>query len=916
MSALKKSDTMKNFPAVFAALLAVCSIFAPAVSRADVIATNPITGTNPNTSNPYTTGQTVAPNLTFSGIGRGSGISGTNANDRYNATGWNTPALDANDYFTFTLTPATGYVLDLTSFAYVGQASGSGPTSFAFRSSLDGFSANIGSPTAAGTTISLTDAAFQGLSGPIEFRLYGWDASAAGGTYSINDFTFNGTIQAAAATYWTGTGAGATWANGQSGHFSGNYVNDLANTVTFAGAAEEVTVSGTVQAGNLAYETAGYSTTGGTIELGQGAISTVAGTTTIASTITGSAGVTKAGAGALVLSGSNTYTGATTVSAGVVNIRNAGALGATGGGNRTTVASGAALEIEGGISTAESLTVGGSGVSGGGAIRNVSGSNTITSTVTVSADTRIQSDAGTLTFDTASGNAIEGVDADLTFGGNGDIVVADSIAIGVGSVAKDGAGTLALGASNTFSGGTTISGGTVIAGATGALGTGGVTMNAGSLFGADGVTISNAITIGTAASTTSGVLAGWDFNGVTGYGASPLAPSTETANVEVGGLTRGSGVTTSGTAASNAWGGADWSSSNNSATAIADGDYVTFTIQATEGLLSLSSIDSYNVRRSGTGPATGLWQYSVNEGAFVDIGSAITWGSTTTAAGNAQSAINLSDISALQNLAAGTTVTFRIVNYEATTGTWYLNNFQTGNDFSISGEIPVAASGSGSLGIDRAGTATFTGQVTVNNMATLHAAADGTAVFENAIVGDGIVTKTGEGIVVFTEANSYEGGTVVSDGTLRLEDAGTLGSGAVVVQVDGVMDIASLGTLVLGEGADFTLDGTLALGLGVAFDSIHGNGAFLIASGAVFLLDVEELEVGTYEYAVLSGFNIEGNGDLAFSFVNGSLAPSKYSATLGSDGVLTITAVPEPHEYAIAMAGLLLVVMMRKRRRI
>ena len=51
-------------------------------SNAQVIFENSITGSNPNTSNPYTTGQTNNANLTVSGIGRGSGITGSNGNNR------------------------------------------------------------------------------------------------------------------------------------------------------------------------------------------------------------------------------------------------------------------------------------------------------------------------------------------------------------------------------------------------------------------------------------------------------------------------------------------------------------------------------------------------------------------------------------------------------------------------------------------------------------------------------------------------------------------------------------------------------------------------------------------------------------------------------------------------------------------
>lgn len=170
------------------------ALFMSAFSWGQSIFNNPITGTNPNTDNPYTTGQIVAPNLTVSGIGRGAGATGTNAIDRYNANSWNTGAIDLTAYFEFVLTPAPGYQIDFVSFVYTGQASGTGPTSFAFRSSVDGYTSNIGTPSAAGTTISLTAAAYQGITSAITFRVYGWGASASTGTFSINDFTFNGFV--------------------------------------------------------------------------------------------------------------------------------------------------------------------------------------------------------------------------------------------------------------------------------------------------------------------------------------------------------------------------------------------------------------------------------------------------------------------------------------------------------------------------------------------------------------------------------------------------------------------------------------------------------------------------------------------------------------------------------------------------
>lgn len=155
---------------------------------------NSITGVNPNMSNPYTIGQAVDSNITVSGIGMGSGLFGLDTNDRYNARSWGLSGLDPDSYFEFTITPNTDRKIDFVSFVYTGQISVNGPILFAFRSSVDGFTTNIGSVTATGTTVSLSAAAFQDIVTPITFRLYGWAAIAGTGTFSINDFQFNGIV--------------------------------------------------------------------------------------------------------------------------------------------------------------------------------------------------------------------------------------------------------------------------------------------------------------------------------------------------------------------------------------------------------------------------------------------------------------------------------------------------------------------------------------------------------------------------------------------------------------------------------------------------------------------------------------------------------------------------------------------------
>ena len=178
------------------------------------------------------------------------------------------------------------------------------------------------------------------------------------------------------------------------------------------------------------------------------------------------------------------------------------------------------------------------------------------------------------------------------------------------------------------------------------------------------------------------VLAGWDVSGLSEYGTSPLTASSTNPNITIGGLTRGSGVGTGGTAAWDAWGGTTWNSANL-LNAINANQFVTFTLSPKVGYtLFLASISAYKIRKSDTGPITGQWQYQIGSGSFTDIGSAITWGTNN-------AAIDLTEISALQSLPQGTTVTFRIVNYNASSssGTWYINDLtiDAGNDFAING---------------------------------------------------------------------------------------------------------------------------------------------------------------------------------------------------------------------------------------
>ncbi|EAW1081487.1 autotransporter outer membrane beta-barrel domain-containing protein, partial [Salmonella enterica] len=82
-----------------------------------------------------------------------------------------------------------------------------------------------------------------------------------------------------------------------------------------------------------------------------------------------------------------------------------------------------------------------------------------------------------------------------------------------------------------------------------------------------------------------------------------------------------------------------------------------------------------------------------------------------------------------------------------------------------------------------------TGDVTDN--AVLELNTGGT--FDNAISGSGQVEKSGDDVLTLSGANSYSGGTLISDGTLVANDVNALGTG----------DVTDNAVLELNTGGDF-----------------------------------------------------------------------------------------------------------------
>lgn len=423
------------------------------------------------------------------------------------------------------------------------------------------------------------------------------------------------------------------------------------------------------------------------------------------------------------------------------------------------------------------------------------------------------------------------------------------------------------------------------------------------------------------------VTTAWDFSplpgGATNFGTSPLAATSSDSNMTAGGLTRGVGIGTTGTGAANAWGGTDFiTASPSQATAIASNEFATFTITANAGFtVSLSDIAAYNIRRSATGPTTGIWQYQIGAGAFTDVGSAITWGAITTGAGNPQSAINLSGISALQNVPAGTTITLRVVTWGATgaAGTWYLNDpadttvndlivngttavapkyrsRQTGNwnDFNtwdvdagsgfvpaISGQTPSSADDT--IQIQGGHTVTVTANVTADQLSVV---TNGTLSVNDAIalsLNDG----SGTDLIVSGTLNVIDTGVVSGAAQFSLGAGGTLGIGSAagITNAPSATGSIQTSTRSFDTNANYTYNGSAAQVTGSAFPSpLTGtltidNSAGVTLSFARTLQNTLALTNGTLNLNTLT---------LTLSSAGGGITANSGARTI-SNGLLSVT---------------------------
>ena len=133
---------------------------------------------------------------------RGPGLTTANtAANAFTADSWTTAAaIDVTDYYSFTVTPAAGVSMRMTALELDERRSGSGPRTWAVRSSLDGFTTDLATFAVPDDTNTRTNqridlgAAFNNLTTAVEFRIYAYGAELAGGTWRIDNVELTGVL--------------------------------------------------------------------------------------------------------------------------------------------------------------------------------------------------------------------------------------------------------------------------------------------------------------------------------------------------------------------------------------------------------------------------------------------------------------------------------------------------------------------------------------------------------------------------------------------------------------------------------------------------------------------------------------------------------------------------------------------------
>jgi autotransporter-associated beta strand protein len=277
-------------------------------------------------------------------------------------------------------------------------------------------------------------------------------------------------------------------------------------------------------------------------------------------------------------------------------------------------------------------------------------------------------------------------------------------------------------------------------------------------------------------------------------------------------------------------------------------------------------------------------------------------------------------------------------------------NITVNSDAGTPGKIVLAGNvtstvTSGTASITSGGVATNPGQLDLNGATRTFTVGNGTAATDMSISAQiigaaGGLTKAGAGALALTGANTYGGGTVVSAGSLFINNTTGSGTGTGSVTVNNSGSTLG-GTGTIGGSVTVNAGANIAPGNGGNTTAILSTGALTLASTSNFLVDLNGMTVGTQydQLAVtglvtLTGSNLvvtlgmpvqvgntytiisnDGTDPITTMFAQGSTVSSggntfsiNYAGGDGNDVTLTVTAaVPEPSTWvggALAFAAL------------
>ena len=608
---------------------------------------------------------------------------------------------------------------------------------------------------------------------------------------------------------------------------------------------------------------------------------------------TGATAVTKTGAGIWSLTGANTFTGAVAVNAGTLRAGNASAFGTTAGG--VTVADGAVLDLNGQAIGAEALSLTGTGISSGGALINSSGTAaSLSGAVTLAANSSVGGSG-----DLALSGGISGAFT-LAKVGAGILTISgtntNSAAITVS------AGTLRAGSASAL--GTTAAGTSVTSGAVldlngQTIGAEAVSVNGagissgGALINSSGTaSLSGAVTLATSSSvggagnlTLSGGISGGAAIVLTKVGAGSLTLSGNSAATFSGNVVVSAGTLVIG----NLNGlGAFKAGRPVSQVTVSSGAAVDF-----NGVIDAT----YGYTISGTGTAGG--------GALLNNGAAI--GNNSAQASNITLAADASiggtnNWALINNSYAATTVTlggFTLTKVGANTVSFANTTFTAGNirisagGLALTNSVSAGTLASVALTLDNVSGANFNQAGYAISLGSLagggstggnYALGGGTltvggsnasTAYAGAISGTGAIVKRGTGTLTLSSgSSSYSGATTLSQGALVAAHASAFGSTSAITLGDGTTGAGNLslslnattGELLMARPVVVSTSGTGTVTLGSA---TTGGSSIAAFTGGVTLNRATIIDGGsTGDRLGFAGSGISGSGAITIAGTN------------------------------------------------